>query len=86
MPKITRAGGPSYSAVRAPGRAPAVPRSAQEDAPGPQAQPAYESVPVVPPDYAALTKLDLQLELDLRNLPRSGTKDELIARLQDSDK
>ena len=36
-------------------------------------------------DYDALTKDELQELLELRGLPKSGNKDELVARLQESD-
>ena len=36
-------------------------------------------------DYDALTKDELQELLELRGLPKSGNKEELVARLQESD-
>jgi SAP domain len=39
----------------------------------------------VPPDYGAWTKDQLAEVLAARNLPKSGTKDELVARLEEAD-
>lgn len=36
-------------------------------------------------DYAGWTKDELAEELEKRGLPKSGNKDELIARLQEDD-
>lgn len=36
-------------------------------------------------DYAGWTKDELSEELEKRGLPKSGNKDELIARLQEDD-
>ena len=35
--------------------------------------------------YSDMTKDDLSAELERRGLPKSGNKDELIARLEESD-
>lgn len=35
--------------------------------------------------YSDMTKDELSAELESRGLPKSGTKDELIARLQEDD-
>jgi hypothetical protein len=36
------------------------------------------------PEYAGMTKPQLAKELELRGLPKTGTKDELIARLEEA--
>ena len=36
-------------------------------------------------DYHSMTKDELQAELERRDLPKTGNKDELIERLQESD-
>jgi hypothetical protein len=38
-----------------------------------------------PEGYAEWTKDELQAELEKRDLPKSGNKDELIARLEEDD-
>jgi hypothetical protein len=38
-----------------------------------------------PTEYAKLTVDELKAELEKRGLPKSGKKDELIARLEDDD-
>lgn len=40
---------------------------------------------VEPEGYAAMTKADLETELESRDLPKTGNKDELIARLEEND-
>jgi SAP domain len=35
--------------------------------------------------YAAMTKAELEDELESRDLPKTGNKDELIARLEEND-
>lgn len=45
----------------------------------------YVEEPVSQFDYASLTKAELQAALDSRGLPKSGSKAELVARLEEAD-
>jgi hypothetical protein len=73
MPKITRHGGPSNAAVP--------PESVVEVAEE------VEEVPKPNPadPYEGLLRVDLQKLLGDRNLPTSGNKEELVARLVAAD-
>lgn len=44
-----------------------------------------EATAVVEADYSDWSKAQLAAELEARGLPKSGTKDELIARLVEAD-
>lgn len=44
-----------------------------------------ESEDAPPPDYASMKVADLRIELESRQLPGDGTKDVLVARLEEDD-
>lgn len=74
MPKITRHGGPSV--------APPLEGAATEVPEGPQSVEPEPRVQTLDDPYRSWTRRELVAESRARDLPTSGTKDELVARLK----
>ncbi|UOZ10540.1 SAP domain-containing protein [Amycolatopsis sp. WQ 127309] len=91
MPKITRAGGPSNEYEVQPQDDPSLDgkffQNSDWNRPADDAAESSEETdsPAEPVDYSDWTAADLSAELERRELPKSGTKPELLARLEADD-